>query len=209
MHCKFISGDSISVQRLEHACIQSILPSRECLRSNLHTRYGGSHFNHTVPAPTNNFISHEIHTIHLVRMACQVRLDFIGLQVPNLTKPRKVRIDDEKAIWPDLYSPILPTTDKPPSIRTPRRPIHPCDVSAEGRDVLACPAFPHAHGGIPRRRGGPPAVWRKGDVRDLERVSRQSCEGFGFRGWRRYRGCRYLRSGGGGEGRPEEERVII
>ena len=47
-----------------------------------------AHFNSPVPSPTNNFISHEVHTIHLVRMSRKVGLNFIRLQIPYLPTPK-------------------------------------------------------------------------------------------------------------------------
>ena len=56
-----------------------------------------AHFNSTVPSPTNNFISHEVHTIHLVRMSRKVGLNFIRLQIPYLpTHHQKTSVNSTK-----------------------------------------------------------------------------------------------------------------
>ena len=56
-----------------------------------------AHFNSPVPSPTNNFISHEVHTIHLVRMSRKVGLNFIRLQIPYLpTHHQKTSVNSTK-----------------------------------------------------------------------------------------------------------------
>jgi hypothetical protein len=42
------------------------------------------HFNSPISSPAYNFVSHEIHTINLIGMSRQIRLQFIRLQIPDL-----------------------------------------------------------------------------------------------------------------------------
>ena len=57
-----------------------------------------AHFNSLDPSPTNNFISHEVQTIHLVHMSQKVGLNLIHLQIPYLlTHHQKNSVNSIKA----------------------------------------------------------------------------------------------------------------
>ena len=57
-----------------------------------------AHFNSPDPSPTNNFISHEVQTIHLVLMSQKVGLNLIHLQIPYLlTHHQKNSVNSMKA----------------------------------------------------------------------------------------------------------------
>jgi len=84
-----------------------------------------------VPATANHFVCDKIHTIYLVCVAREIRLDFVRLQIPYLQRT------------------ILTRTNQHPPIRTPCQSIHRADMAPQCRDELACASLPHPHGPIP------------------------------------------------------------
>ena len=48
------------------------------------TRDNDSHLHSSITTTAHNFISHKIYAIYLIRMARQVRLELVSLQIPNL-----------------------------------------------------------------------------------------------------------------------------
>ena len=72
--------------------VRSILPSakkkkkrKKKLSSFRHSKRGGhKHFHRFVTSAAHNFVRHEVYTIHLVGVARQIRLKFVGLEIPEL-----------------------------------------------------------------------------------------------------------------------------